>query len=113
MVVVFAAEKRRLEVDSRTPAAAGKEGTAVGRVNERAGVSKRGEEGRAKLRLCNLVAQRNAEGRLQAGDGEGENRAGSETWQIIYFKPYETQMPVVEQAIELAALMPGSDKSRG
>src|SRR5205807_926128 len=81
MVVVFAAEKRRLEVDSRTPAAAGKEGTAVGRVDERAGVSKRGEEGRATLRLCNLVAQRNAEGRLQAGDGEGANRAGSETWQ--------------------------------
>jgi hypothetical protein len=38
---------------------------------------------------------------------------GSETWQIICFKPYETQMPVVEQAIELAALMPDSDKSRG
>jgi hypothetical protein len=78
-MVVVAAEKRRLEVDSRTPAAAGKEGTAVGRVDERAGVRKRGEEGRATLRLCNLVAQRNAEGRLQAGDGEGANRAGSET----------------------------------
>jgi hypothetical protein len=33
--------------------------------------------------------------------------------QIIYFKLYESQIPVVEQAIETAALMLGSDKSRG
>ena len=37
----------------------------------------------------------------------------SEPWEIIYFKLYKTQIPVVEQAIETAALMLGSDKSRG
>jgi hypothetical protein len=37
----------------------------------------------------------------------------SEPWEIIYFKLYTTQIPVVEQAIETAALMLGTDKSRG
>ncbi len=37
----------------------------------------------------------------------------SEPWEIIYFKLYKSQIPVVEQAIETAALMLGSDKSRG
>jgi hypothetical protein len=41
--------------------------------------------------------------------------AGRETepWEIVYFKFYKSQLPVVEQAIETAALMLGSDKSRG
>jgi hypothetical protein len=33
--------------------------------------------------------------------------------EIIYFKLYRTQIPIVEQAIETAALMLGTDKSRG
>ncbi len=37
----------------------------------------------------------------------------SEPWEIIYFKVYKSQLPVVEQALETAALMLGSDKSRG
>jgi hypothetical protein len=37
----------------------------------------------------------------------------TEPWEIIYFKLYKSQMPVVEQAIETASLMLGSDKSRG
>jgi hypothetical protein len=37
----------------------------------------------------------------------------SEPWEIIYFKLYKSQIPVVEQALETAALMLGSDKSRG
>src|SRR5205085_1325627 len=37
----------------------------------------------------------------------------SEPWEIIYFKLYKTQTPIIEQAIETAALMLGSDKSRG
>jgi hypothetical protein len=37
----------------------------------------------------------------------------TEPWEIIYFKLYKSQFPVVEQAIETAALMLGSDKSRG
>jgi hypothetical protein len=37
----------------------------------------------------------------------------TEPAEIIYFKLYKSQIPVVEQAIETAALMLGSDKSRG
>ncbi len=32
---------------------------------------------------------------------------------MIYFKVYKSQIPVIEQAIETAARMLGSDKSRG
>ena len=37
----------------------------------------------------------------------------TEPWEIIYFKLYKSQIPVVDQAIETAALMLGTDKSRG
>ena len=37
----------------------------------------------------------------------------TEAWEIIYFKLYKSQLPVVEQAIETAGLMLGTDKSRG
>jgi hypothetical protein len=37
----------------------------------------------------------------------------TEPWEILYFKVYKSQLPVVERALETAALMLGSDKSRG
>src|SRR6266566_3955474 len=37
----------------------------------------------------------------------------AEPSEIIYFKLYKSQIPVVEPAIETAALMLGTDKSRG
>jgi hypothetical protein len=37
----------------------------------------------------------------------------TEPWEIIYFKVYKSQLPVVEKALETAALMLGTDKSRG
>src|SRR5712692_955507 len=37
----------------------------------------------------------------------------TEPSELIYFKLYKSQIPVIEQAIETAALMLGSDKSRG
>ena len=37
----------------------------------------------------------------------------TEPWEIIYFKLYKSQIPVIEQAIETAARMLGTDKSRG
>jgi hypothetical protein len=33
----------------------------------------------------------------------------TEPWEIVYFKLYQSQMPVIERAIETAALMLGSD----
>jgi hypothetical protein len=37
----------------------------------------------------------------------------TEPWEIIYFKLYQSRIPVIERAIETAALMLGSDRSRG
>jgi hypothetical protein len=37
----------------------------------------------------------------------------TEPWEIIYFKLYKIQIPIVEQEIETAALMLETDKSRG
>jgi len=37
----------------------------------------------------------------------------TEPSELIYFKVYKSQIPVIEQAIETAALMLGTDKSRG
>jgi hypothetical protein len=37
----------------------------------------------------------------------------TEPWEIIYFKLFKSQLPVVEKALETAALMLGTDKSRG
>ncbi len=37
----------------------------------------------------------------------------TEPWEIIYFKLYKSQLPVLEQALETASLMLGTDKSRG
>ena len=36
-----------------------------------------------------------------------------EPHELIYFKVYKSQVPVIEQAVETAAMMLGSDKSRG
>lgn len=37
----------------------------------------------------------------------------TEAWELLYFKLYKSQLGVVEQALETAALMLGSDRSRG
>jgi hypothetical protein len=37
----------------------------------------------------------------------------TEAWEIIYFKLYKSQLPVVEKALETAGLMLGTDKSMG
>jgi len=37
----------------------------------------------------------------------------TEPWEILYFKVYKSQLAVVEQALETAALMLGTGKSRG
>ncbi len=37
----------------------------------------------------------------------------TEGWDLIYFKLYKSQIPVVEKALETVGLMLGTDKSRG
>ena len=37
----------------------------------------------------------------------------TEPWEIVYFKLYKSQIPVIEQALEAAVLMLGRGRSRG
>jgi len=37
----------------------------------------------------------------------------TEPWEIVYYKVYKSQLLVIEQALETAGLMLGSEKSRG
>ena len=37
----------------------------------------------------------------------------TEPWEIIYLKLYKSQIPIIEQALETASLMLGTQKSRG
>src|SRR5271169_5407905 len=37
----------------------------------------------------------------------------TEPWEILYFKIYKSQLPIIEQALETASLMLGTQKSRG
>jgi hypothetical protein len=37
----------------------------------------------------------------------------TEPWEILYFKVYKSQLPIVEKALETVGLMLGTDKSRG
>jgi hypothetical protein len=37
----------------------------------------------------------------------------SETWELLYFKAYKSQIRVIERALEIAAQMLGTDRSRG
>lgn len=55
---------------------------------------------------------------MQTGEFKREverHLTGTETepWEIIYFKLYKSQLPVIEQALETAGLMLGTNKSRG
>jgi hypothetical protein len=49
---------------------------------------------------------------VPAGSGKGLTDKDSEPWEIIYFKLYKSQVPVVEQAIGTAALMLGRKVQR-
>jgi len=37
----------------------------------------------------------------------------TEPWELLYFKMYKSQLPVIEQALETAGLMLGTNNSRG
>jgi hypothetical protein len=37
----------------------------------------------------------------------------TEPWELLYFKVYKSQLPVIERALETATLILESDKSRG
>ena len=80
---------------------------------DRAGESR--APGRTALRKWNLVAQSTVVAQRQFKAEVERELTGreSEPSELIYFKVYKSQAPVIEQAIDTAALMLGSDKARG
>ncbi|MFZ3211821.1 MAG: hypothetical protein WA188_09915 [Terriglobales bacterium] len=65
------------------------------------------------LGKCNLVAQAQSLPKEQFKAEVERELTGreSEPSELIYFKVYKSQQPVIEQAIDTAALMLGSDKA--
>src|ERR1017187_9375824 len=84
-------------------------------MDQGAGVDQAGTPAGAALRKCNLAAQSptDAQGGVPAGSGEGADGQGQRAFGANLFKVYKSRIPVIEQAIETAALMLGTDKSRG
>src|SRR5712664_176920 len=72
-----------------------------------------GGTGRSSIVQPGCTSWLSAEGSIQAGSGDGTDGRESEPWEIIYCKPCKTQIPIIEQTIETAALMLGTHKSRG
>jgi hypothetical protein len=65
-----------------------------------------GAEGWSEVQLSNLVAQGQGQFRREL-TGEG-----MEPWEIVYFKIHKRKIPLIDRALETAALMLSSDKSR-
>ncbi len=59
------------------------------------------------LLLCSRVPEASEQSKRELTGKEEEPS------ELIYFKVYKNQIPVIEQAIETVALMLGTDKSRG
>src|SRR3989454_3427817 len=102
-------------VHSRASAARGEAEIERGRMDEGIGARETGPRGGSAVRLCNLVAQGPFAPKEQFKREVDKELTGKDTepWEIIYFKLYQSQIPVVEQAIDTVALMLGTDKSRG
>jgi hypothetical protein len=84
-------------------------------MDQSAGVGESGPEGRAEVRLCTLVHMASSMPREEFKQEVERHLTGQETepHEILYFKVYKSQLPVIEQALETAGLMLGTDKSRG
>ena len=79
-------------------------------MDEGTGLGEGGAEGSAEVRLCNLVAQSQELPKEEFKREVERHLTGEETepWEIIYFKLYKSQIPVIERALETAALMLGT-----
>jgi len=110
-----AAEGLLPHVDSRTPAAAGEKaakGSGLAKGLERAKVAKRDRQQFDCATWLHKARQMPKEDFKREVEKELTGKE-TEPWEIIYFKLYQSQMPVIERAIETASLMLGSDRSRG
>ena len=105
------------DVDPRAPAATGEEGLEEVGWTKGLELTQSGQAGWVSSFDCATwmhKAREMPKEAVQAGGREGTDGSGDRSrHEIIYFKLYKSQIPVVEQAIETAALMLGTDKSRG
>jgi hypothetical protein len=87
----------------------------AGGLDQGAGVGQAGPQTGAEVRKCNLDAQSpdNAKEEFKREAEKELTGKDCEPSELIYFKVYRSQVPVIDRAIETAALMLGSDKSRG
>ena len=83
-------------------------------LDKRAKTGEGGAGGGSGVRLCNLVHKAREMPKEQFKREVEKELTGRETepHEIIHFKIYKSQIPVIEQALETAALMLGTDKSR-
>jgi hypothetical protein len=104
-----------LDVHPRAPAAAGAEGPEGSGIDEGVGTSEVARPGQAALRLWNLLHKAREMPKEDFRREVAKELTGreEEPSELIYSKVYKSQIPVIEQAIETAALMLGTDKSRG
>lgn len=65
--------------------------------------------------MCTLGAQGKGTPKEQFKRAVEHHLTGKETepWEILHFKIYKSQLGIVEKVLETAALMLGTDKSRG
>ena len=78
-------------------------------------VSQSGSAGQTGVLFGTLGAQSqyDAAGGIQCEVDRYLTGKETEPWRSFIFKAYKSQLPVIEQALETAGLMLGSDKSRG
>ena len=101
-----------MSIHEHLPPQARRELKEIG-LDERKGAGEDRAPGRTALRLCTLGAQRARSMPREVFRREVEKELTGKEEELIYFKVYKSQIPVIEQAIETAALMLGTDKSRG
>jgi hypothetical protein len=98
------------DVHPRAPAAAGEEGTEGNRLDEREGVGKASAGGGSGSIVHPWVHKARSMPREEFTWAVEMELTGKEEEpsELIYFKVYKNQIPVIEQALEIAALMLGS-----
>jgi hypothetical protein len=103
------------DVDPRAPATAGEERVEGSGVDEGVGVAKIARRDRQGFDCTTWLHKAREMPKKEFKQEVEKELTGeeSEPSEIVYFKLHKSQIPVVEQAIETAALMLGSDKSRG
>jgi hypothetical protein len=103
------------DVDPRALAGTGEKGIEGSGADEGIGVGEYCETGPGALRRATWLHKAREMPKEKFKQEVERELTGQETepWEMVYFKLYKSQIPVVEQAIEAAALMLASDKSRG